>query len=73
MDILNLLNLFDSSNGWSLYPNFNGPTVVNGSYDAATGKMVYNLAPLNSPTFATYGRDNLRSRWQAQWGVRFRF
>ncbi|MGE3510270.1 MAG: carboxypeptidase regulatory-like domain-containing protein [Vicinamibacterales bacterium] len=73
MDVLNLLNLFDSSNGWSLYPNFNGPTVVNGSFDAATGKMVYNLSPLNSPTFATYGRDNLRSRWQAQWGLRVRF
>ena len=27
MDVLNLLNLFDSSNGWSLFPNFNGPTV----------------------------------------------
>jgi hypothetical protein len=73
MDVLNLLNLFDSSNGWSLYPNFNGPTVVNGGYDAATGKLTYNLSPLNAPTFATYGRDNLRSRWQAQWGVRFRF
>jgi hypothetical protein len=73
MDVLNLLNLFDSSKGWSLYPNFNGPTVVNGSFDATTGKMVYNLSPLNSATFATYGRDNLRSRWQAQWGLRVRF
>ncbi len=73
MDVLNLLNLFDSSAGWSVFPNFNGPTVVNGSFDAGSGKMVYNLAPLNSRTFATYGRDNLRSRWQAQWGARVRF
>jgi hypothetical protein len=73
MDVINLLNLFDSSKGWSLFPNFNGPQPVNGSFDAATGKMVYNLAPLNSATFATFGRDNLRSRWQAQWGLRVRF
>jgi hypothetical protein len=73
MDVINLLNLFDSSSGWSLYPNFNGPTVVNGTFDAATGKIVYNLAPLNARTFATYGRDNQRSRWQAQWGLRVRF
>lgn len=73
MDVLNVLNLFDSSSGWSLFPNFNGPTVVNGSFDSATGKMVYNLAPLNARTFATHARDNLRSRWQAQWGARVRF
>lgn len=73
MDVFNLINLFNNSNGWSLYPNFNGPTVVNGTFDSATGKINYNLAPLNARTFATYGRDNLRSRWQAQWGLRVRF
>jgi hypothetical protein len=73
MDVLNLINLFNDSDGWSLFPNFNGPTPIIGSYDRTTGKLGYNLSPLNSPTFATFQRDNLRSRWQAQWGLRVRF
>ena len=28
MDVLNLLNLFNDDDGWSLFPNFNGPTPV---------------------------------------------
>ena len=73
MDVLNLLNLFSDDNGWSLFPNFNAPAVVTAGFDRTTGRLTYNLAPLNSPTFATYQRDNLRSRWQAQWGLRVRF
>jgi hypothetical protein len=73
MDVLNLLNLFNDSDGWQLFPNFNGPTPFAAAFDRTTGRMTYNLAALNSATFATYQRDNLRSRWQAQWGLRVRF
>jgi hypothetical protein len=73
MDVLNILNLFNDSDGWQLFPNFNGPAPIIGSYDRTTGKLVYNLSTLNSPTFATFQRDNIRSRWQAQWGLRVRF
>ena len=44
-------------------------------YDGFTGgKESYNLAAINASTFAgTFVRDDLRSRFQAQWGVRLRF
>jgi hypothetical protein len=36
--------------------------------------MRYNLATIASSTFqGTFNRDDLRSRWQAQLGARFRF
>ena len=38
--------------------------------DAATGKYVYNIATINSPTYLKFNRDDLRSRWQAAFGAR---
>jgi hypothetical protein len=74
-DILNLGNLLNKNWGWVYYPNFNSPTTIGFSrYDAATGKPVLNLSTITSPTFlGTFSRDDLRSRWQAQWGARIRF
>ena len=41
--------------------------------DAATGKPIYNLASITSPTYRKFTIDNLRSRWQGQFGARVRF
>jgi len=74
MDVLNLINLFDSSKGWSVFPNFNSPLPVRfRGFDAATKRPIYDLSPINAATYNTFTRDDLRSRWQAQWGLRVRF
>ena len=73
MDVFNLLNALNEDNGWIFYPNFGGPTIIPASVDAATGKFSYNLATISGPTFRTFTRDDLRSRWQMQWGARVRF
>jgi hypothetical protein len=74
MDVLNLLNLFDSDRGQVFYPAFNDILAVRyGGTDPATGKYIYDLSPIKSATFAQFTRDDLRSRWQAQWGMRVRF
>ena len=40
----------------------------------ATGKEILNLSTISSPSFlGTFSRDDLRSRWNAQWGLRVRF
>jgi hypothetical protein len=75
MDVLNLLNLFDKNNGEVYYAAFNDILAVRyAGVDAATGKYVYDLSPLKAATFGNgFTRDDLRSRWQAQWGLRVRF
>ena len=75
MDVLNLLNLFDKNNGEVYYAAFNDILAVRyGGVDAATGKYVYDVSPLKASTFGNgFTRDDLRSRWQAQWGLRVRF
>jgi hypothetical protein len=74
-DIFNLLNLFNNKKGWVYFPNFYSPqTLGYGGIDAATGKEIINVSSIASPSFlGTFTRDDLRSRWQAQWGVRYRF
>ncbi len=73
-DVLNLINLFDRNKGLVKYPNFNGPTVIGyGGLDPATGKYIYNLSTITRAGYDTFTRDDLRSRWQAQFGARFRF
>jgi hypothetical protein len=74
-DLQNVLNSFERTNGLVDYAVFNGIGVASGTVDAATGKWIYSLtnmitAPAANPRFA---RDDLRSRWQGQLGLRFRF
>ena len=89
MDVFNFLNLLNSDWGWQYYPLFpsssaNGllgySTATGGSaigvagVDPATNKMRINLATITGPNFlGTFARDDTRSRWQAQWGLRVRF
>jgi hypothetical protein len=78
MDIINLLNLLNKEWGWQYFPLFPSSSanglIGYGGIDAATGKERLNLSAIASPTFqGTFQRDDLRSRWQAQWGVRVRF
>jgi Carboxypeptidase regulatory-like domain len=70
-DLLNLLNVFDSSDGLVDYAVFNQLLPVNFAIDAATGKYIYNVNDIARPGRVRYSRDDLRSRWQAQLGVRF--
>jgi hypothetical protein len=74
MDVLNVLNLIDSNKGIIQFlANQNTSPIQFGGIDAATGKPIYNIATLASPTFSKFITDDLRSRWQAQLGVRVRF
>jgi hypothetical protein len=73
-DILNLLNLFNSDWGRFYFTsNQNINPFRYGGIDAASGKPIYNIATITSPTYTKFTTDDLRSRWQAQLGVRFRF
>jgi hypothetical protein len=71
VDVLNLLNLFDRTQGEVLYTGFNDITVSN--VTEASGKYTYRLNALAVPGAFRYSRDDLRSRWQAQIGLRLRF
>jgi hypothetical protein len=45
-----------------------------GGINPATGKETLNLSTITSSNFqGTFNRDDLRSRWQAQFGARVRF
>ena len=42
--------------------------------DAATGKPIYTLAAVvTNPAITKFTLDDLRSRWQAKVGLRWRF
>jgi hypothetical protein len=74
MDVLNLLNLIDSEKGKVefLANQSTAPIRLDG-IDAASGKPIYNIATITAPTFTRFIVDDLRSRWQAQFGIRVRF
>jgi len=74
LDMLNLINLFDSNAGLVEYVTFNDDqTIQYRGIDSATGKMIYDMAGFTDPSFQQFVRDDLRSRWQAQLGARIRF
>jgi len=75
MDVFNLLNLFNRNWGWSFYPTLNSPIPIGyAGLNPATGRETLNLSTIASPNFqGTFNRDDLRSRWQAQFGARVRF
>jgi hypothetical protein len=73
-DVLNLINLIDSEKGrFTFTSNQNIAPIQYGGIDAATGLPIYNIATIASPTFKKFTTDDLRSRWQAQIGLRVRF
>ena len=72
-DVLNVLNLLNKDWGLIDFPIFNDIAPIGVSVDAATGKYVYNLTTINSPTYLKFSRDDLRSRWQAAFSARVRF
>ena len=77
-DILNVLNLINNEYGVLEYANFNDLLVLSGSVNSTTGVTTYNLSNLflngvrRNPE-DLFTRSDLLSRWQMQWGVRFRF
>ena len=71
VDVLNLMNLFDRTQGQVLYAAFNDLLVANGS--EAAGKYTYAINSVARPNAVRFSRDDLRSRWQAQVGLRLRF
>lgn len=75
IDVFNFLNFFNNNWGWQNFGAFPGITSIGyGGLDSATGKMRYNLSTINATTFqGAFTRDDLRSRAQAQIGIRFRF
>jgi len=73
MDLQNLINLFDSGNGLVEYATFNELQPVNGTVNAATNRYNYSINTVARPGGVRFSRDDLRSRWQAQIGLRVRF
>lgn len=74
-DILNFSNLLDKDAGIKKYAAFSEISPVNFTgIDAATGKPIYSLnAVITNPAVTKFAIDDLRSRWQAKLGVRWRF
>ena len=72
LDVLNILNLLDSSNGQFRYANFNDIVPVTPVQTAGITTGM-NLSTLNNPNFTEFVRSDLRSRWQMQLGGRLRF
>ncbi|HWK09930.1 MAG TPA: hypothetical protein VNR64_07760, partial [Vicinamibacterales bacterium] len=76
LDAFNLINLFDRNRGQVRYVSFgqiSQPATVPTSVTATSPLTGYNVATLVSPTFSTFLRDDLRSRWQLQLGAHVRF
>ena len=78
MDVLNLINLFDSQSGLLEYANFNDLLVVRPTINTTTGAITYDLrnifvnGVLQTPE-EQFIRSDLQSRWQMQLGARIRF
>jgi hypothetical protein len=73
LDVSNFLNMLNKDWGVVRYPNFNEVSPFRFDGVDATGKMIYNLAPMKAATFRKFETDDPRSRYQAQLGVRYRF
>jgi hypothetical protein len=76
LDAFNLINLFDRKKGQVQYVSFgqiSQPATVPTSVTATAPLTGYNISTLVSPTFTTFLRDDLRSRWQLQLGAHVRF
>ena len=70
-DVMNLLNLFDNTAGLIEYANFNELTDIR--YSVVGGKPRYDIGGITRSGYQKFLRDDLKSRWQAQFGARVRF
>ena len=75
IDVFNLANLLNKDWGWQYFGSFGATNLIGyGGIDSKTGKMRYNLGTVTSQTYqGVFTRDDLRSRAQAQIGIRFSF
>ena len=75
LDVRNLINAFDARNGLVEFAFFQNLQPVRSSVDPDSGRYVYSLNSPARPAFTgdRFARDDLRSRWQAQLGVRYSF
>lgn len=72
-DVLNVLNVFGNDSGLLEYANFNDILVARFAGLNAAGRPIYDIGSLGAPTFRKFIRDDLKSRWQGQFGLRLRF
>jgi Carboxypeptidase regulatory-like domain/TonB-dependent Receptor Plug Domain len=73
-DVFNFFNLFDQNTGTVQFlTNQQRLPVQFAGIDTATGKMIYNVQTITAAGFTPFFIDDLRSRWQGQFGVRVRF
>jgi len=70
-----LLNLVNKEWGWQWWGPFpSSGQAIGYSIDQATGLLKYSVTATTQNKYANVlTRDDLRSRWQAQFGVRVRF
>ncbi len=72
LDILNVLNLIDSTKGIQEYTVYNSIAPVTARTSA--GQITaYDISFMTGSSFRKWQRDDLRSRWQMQLGGRIRF
>jgi hypothetical protein len=72
-DVQNLLNLLDSSKGLVQYATFNELQPIRAVFNAASNTYTYDVNTVARPGGTRFSRDDLRSRWQAQIGLKVRF
>jgi hypothetical protein len=71
-DILNFTNLLNDE--WGRYEFLDFQTLNSVAYRGIeNGRPIYDIATFASPNFRKFTIDNLRSRWQGQFGARVRF